>query len=44
VILERLGGGGSQSTAGLQITGKSVDAVVAELKKSIDEYVKRHKI
>jgi len=43
VILEKLGGGGSQATAGLQVTGKSVDAVVAELKKAIDEYVKKNR-
>jgi len=43
VILEKLGGGGSQSTAGLQITGKSVREVVKELKSAIDEYVKKNK-
>ena len=43
VILEKLGGGGSQATAGLQVTGKSVDNVVVELKKAIDEYVKKNR-
>jgi len=38
VILEKLGGGGSQSTAGLQLRGASVDQVVEGLKKSIDSY------
>jgi len=41
VILEKLGGGGSQATAGLQVQDKSIDEVVAELKKSIDKYLKR---
>jgi len=36
VVLEKLGGGGSQSTAGLQVTGKTVDEVVEDLKKAID--------
>jgi c-di-AMP phosphodiesterase-like protein len=43
VILEKLGGGGSHATAGLQVTEKSVDAVVAELKKAIDGYVRKNK-
>jgi c-di-AMP phosphodiesterase-like protein len=38
VILEKLGGGGSQATAGLQVQGKSVSQVVSELKKTIDGY------
>jgi len=42
VILEPLGGGGSQATAGLQSTDKSVAEVVAELKKSIDSYLKKY--
>ena len=37
VVLEKLGGGGSQSTAGLKVRGKSVEMVANELKKSIDE-------
>ena len=41
VILEKLGGGGSQATAGLQVKDKSVDEVVAELKQSIDVYFKK---
>jgi len=36
VILEKLGGGGSQSTAGLQVSGASMEKVVADLKKAID--------
>jgi len=43
VILEKLGGGGSQATAGLQVTGKSVATVVTELKKSIDDYLKKNR-
>ena len=43
VILEKLGGGGSQATAGLQVTGKSVEAVVTELKQAIDDYLKKNK-
>lgn len=42
VILEKLGGGGSQATAGYQTDKKSVDQVVTELKQSIDEYMKKH--
>ena len=38
VILEKLGGGGSQSTAGLQVRGSDVARVVGDLKKAIDEY------
>ena len=38
VVLEKFGGGGSRSTAGLQIPGSSVDQVVADLKLAIDEY------
>ena len=38
VILEELGGGGSQSTAGLQVRDSTVDQVVADLKRAIDEY------
>jgi len=43
VILETLGGGGSQATAGLQVTDKSVSEVVAELKKAIDVYLKKNR-
>ena len=43
VILETMGGGGSQATAGLQVVGKSVNAVVADLKKAIDDYLKKNK-
>ena len=43
VILEKLGGGGSQSTAGLQMPGSSVTQVVDDLKKAIDEYLKHGK-
>jgi c-di-AMP phosphodiesterase-like protein len=41
VILEKLGGGGSQATAGLQLKDKSVDEVVAELRREIDDYLKK---
>jgi c-di-AMP phosphodiesterase-like protein len=40
VILEKLGGGGSQSTAGLQVRGTSIEQVIRDLKKAIDEYFK----
>jgi len=40
VILEKLGGGGSQATAGLQVKGMSVDEVVIELKQAIDSYLR----
>jgi len=43
VILEKLGGGGSQATAGLQVTDRSVSDVVTELKQAIDDYVKKNK-
>ena len=39
-ILEKLGGGGSQSTAGLQVSDTTVEKVVSDLKKAIDEYLK----
>jgi len=38
VILEKLGGGGSQSTAGLQLRGANVGDVMPKLEKAIDEY------
>ena len=40
VVLEKLGGGGTQTAAGLQVTGRGVDEVVSDLKKSIDECIK----
>ena len=40
VVLEKLGGGGSQLAAGLQVTGKSVDEVVEKLKKAIDSCIR----
>ncbi|MCL2819458.1 MAG: DHH family phosphoesterase [Oscillospiraceae bacterium] len=43
VILEKLGGGGSQSTAGLQVSGKSTQEVTREVKEAIDDYLKRNK-
>ena len=43
VILETLGGGGSQATAGLQVTDKSVNEVVTDLKKAIDVYLKKNR-
>jgi len=39
VILEKLGGGGSQSTAGLQVHGVKVSKIVADLKNAIDEHL-----
>ena len=44
VVLEKLGGGGSQSTAGLQVVGKSVGKVVAEVRTAIDSYLKKYKV
>lgn len=41
LILEKLGGGGSQSTAGLQTTDTTVEKVVADLKNAIDDYLSR---
>jgi len=38
LILEQLGGGGSQSTAGLQVRGASVEQVMIDLQKAIDKY------
>ena len=38
VILESLGGGGNAATAGAQIKDSTVDAVLEQLKKSIDNY------
>ena len=38
LVLEQLGGGGSQSTAGLQVQGASVEQVVQDLQKAIDRY------
>jgi len=43
VILETLGGGGSQATAGLQVVDKSVNEVVADVKKAIDGYLKKNR-
>jgi c-di-AMP phosphodiesterase-like protein len=43
VILEKLGGGGTQSIAGLQVRGAKVENVLADLKKAIDEYFKEEK-
>ncbi|MCL2627468.1 MAG: DHH family phosphoesterase [Oscillospiraceae bacterium] len=41
VILEKLGGGGSQATAGFQVQNRSVDDVVSELEQAIDDYLKK---
>jgi len=38
VILEKLGGGGSQSTAGLQVRGGNVEQIAEKLKAAIDSY------
>ena len=39
VILEKLGGGGSQATAGLQVQNKKVSEIVDELQQAIDDYL-----
>jgi c-di-AMP phosphodiesterase-like protein len=39
VIIERLGGGGNQSTAGVKITGMSKNTVMDNLRASIDKYL-----
>ena len=39
MILEKLGGGGNKSTAGVQIRGKTSQEVLRELTAAIDEYV-----
>jgi len=39
VILEKMGGGGSPSTAGLQVCDSSADMVMDDLKTAIDEYL-----
>ena len=41
LILETLGGGGSQSTAGCQISGATVGRVMEDLKQAIDKYFDR---
>ncbi|MCL2366244.1 MAG: DHH family phosphoesterase [Oscillospiraceae bacterium] len=41
LILEKLGGGGSQSTAGLQVKDTTVAQVVENLKRAIDDYLDR---
>ena len=37
VVLEQLGGGGSQSTAGLQAQNTTVDKVITDIEQAIDE-------
>ena len=44
VILEKLGGGGSQMAAGLQVRGESVEKVMDDLKQVIDEYFDKLKV
>jgi len=39
VILEALGGGGNPSTAGVQLTGKTLDETTKELLHAIDQYL-----
>ena len=39
VLLEKLGGGGSRLSAGLQLPGVSVEQVVEAIKNAIDEYL-----
>jgi c-di-AMP phosphodiesterase-like protein len=38
LILEKLGGGGSQSTAGVQVRDASVEQVMQDLRNAIDGY------
>ena len=40
VIVEKLGGGGHQTVAGVQFPGKSVDEAEEALKQAIDEFLK----
>lgn len=42
VIMEKLGGGGNQSTAGSQITGMSIEKVTEKLKDAIDSYLESY--
>ena len=39
VIMEKLGGGGNQSTAGAQITGESIENIIKSLEGAIDDYL-----
>ncbi len=39
VIMEKLGGGGNQSTAGAQLTGSSIEKVMKDLQAAIDNYL-----
>ncbi len=39
VIMEKLGGGGNQSTAGAQLTGMSVEKITKDLQIAIDDYL-----
>ena len=39
LILEKLGGGGSRLTAGLQLQGADLAKVIKDLKKAIDDYL-----
>ena len=39
IILEKLGGGGNQSTAGAQIRGSNLNQVMTDLTAAIDEYL-----
>ena len=41
VVLEKLGGGGNRATAGLQVNDSTVEKVVDDLKKAIDDYYKK---
>ena len=43
VILEKLGGGGNQSNAGVQVPTTDVNSVVAELRKIIDDYLENQR-
>lgn len=41
-VLEKLGGGGSQSTAGLQVKDKTIDQVADDVKAAIDSFLKNY--
>jgi c-di-AMP phosphodiesterase-like protein len=42
VIMEKLGGGGNQSTAGSQISGLGIEKVTEKLKSAIDSYLESY--
>lgn len=40
IIMEKIGGGGHQAVAGVQLENYTLDEAIEELKKTIDEYLK----